>query len=145
MSDPRPDLGRLRIDRNATDSAPRRALAWSLGLALVAVPVVTAAYLYLRGNQGINVQVISVEVSGGSGGSVGITANGYVVARTRASVSSRVSGRLARLLVEEGSRVRRGEVMAEQDNADYTAAVAQAVAESLRTVASLAEAHAARD
>lgn len=145
MTDPRPDLGRLRIDRNAETHPPRRALAWSLALAAVASIFVAAVFLYLRGSGGTAVQTARAEVSGGGGGAVGITANGYVVARTRASVSSRVSGRLARLAVEEGSRVRRGEIMAELDNADYLAAVAQAVAESLRADATLREAQAARD
>jgi RND family efflux transporter MFP subunit len=116
-----------------------------LGLAGISVAFVAVVYLFFRGSAGIAVQVARVEVSGGSGGSVGITANGYVVARTRASVSSRVSGRLARLVVEEGSRVRRGEIMAELDNADYAAAVAQAVAESLRAEAAVTEARASRD
>lgn len=145
MTSPRPDLGRLRIDRHAAEPSPRRALAWSLGLAGISVAFVAVVYLFFRGSAGIAVQVARVEVSGGSGGSVGITANGYVVARTRASVSSRVSGRLARLVVEEGSRVRRGEIMAELDNADYAAAVAQAVAESLRAEAAVTEARASRD
>ncbi|NOT09582.1 MAG: efflux RND transporter periplasmic adaptor subunit [Gemmatimonadales bacterium] len=144
MTDPRPDLGRLRIDRNAADPSPRRALAWTLGLAATAAVFIAVVFFYFRGSAGTAVTVARVEVSGGGGGAAGITANGYVVARTRASVSSRVSGRLARLAVEEGSRVRRGEVMAELDNADYTAAVAQAVAESLRAEASLSEARAQR-
>ena len=102
---------------------------------------VAAILPQLRGNAGTAVTVARVNVSGGAGGSIGITANGYVVARTRASVSSRVSGRLA---VEEGSRVRRGEILAPLDNDDYTAAVAQAVAGSLRADAWLTEARAAR-
>lgn len=146
MTEPRPDLGRLRIDRDQGLPSPRRALAWSLLLTAVAVGFIAVVYLYLRGSAGTSVEVARVEVSGGSGGgSVGITANGYVVARTRASVSSRVSGRLAGLSVSEGSRVRKGEIIAQLDNADYRAAVAQAVAESLRTEASLSEARAARD
>jgi RND family efflux transporter MFP subunit len=76
---------------------------------------------------------------------VGITANGYVVARTRASVSSRISGRLASLGVEEGSVVRRGQVLARLENAEYEAAVAQAEADSLRAEAALTEARTARD
>jgi HlyD family secretion protein len=142
MTEPRPDLGRLRIDRKQPEPSPRRALAWSLGLGALAAVFIAVVFLYMRGSGGTAVQVARVEVSGGGGGSVGITANGYVVARTHASVSSRVSGRLARLEVEEGSRVRRGEIIAQLDNADFTAAVAQAVAESLRAEASLSEARA---
>jgi RND family efflux transporter MFP subunit len=141
-----PDLGRLRINR--TDSAPgeRRALKWTALLALAAVVFVAVAYFYLRGSGGTDVQVARVELSGGgSAGGVGITANGYVVARTRASVSSRISGRLAALSVEEGTVDRTGLVMARVDNADYVAAVALAEADSSRAVAAMLEAEATRD
>jgi len=67
------------------------------------------------------------------------------VARTRASVSSRISGRLANLAVEEGSVVRKGQVLAQIENADYAAALAQATADSLRIEAQLREAEAIRD
>jgi RND family efflux transporter MFP subunit len=143
-SSPRPDLGRLRIDRNQPATAERKALRWVALLAVLAAGFVGVIYLALRPG-GVDVQVARVEVTGGSSGSTGITANGYVVARTRASVSSRISGRLATLTVEEGSRVRRNQVLAQLENADYVAAVAQMVADSQRAEAALAEAQAVRD
>jgi RND family efflux transporter MFP subunit len=141
-----PDLGRLRINRTEVVEAPRRALKWTAALAALALAFVAAVYLYARTRGGTTVRVARAEVvGGGAEGGAGITANGYVVARTRASVSSKVSGRLAALLVEEGSVVRRGQVMARLENSDYVAAVGQAEAESLRAQASLAEATATRD
>jgi RND family efflux transporter MFP subunit len=68
-----------------------------------------------------------------------------VVARTKASVSSKISGRLAYLGVEEGSVVRRGEIIARLENQDYAAIVEQAEAEVLRSEAALQEARAQRD
>lgn len=141
---PRPDLGRLRIDRNPPAAGERKALKWVAGLALVAGVFIAVVYFALR-PASTEVQVAPVEITGGSGGGSGITANGYVVARTRASVSSRISGRLAILTVEEGSRVRRNQVLAQLENAEYVAAVAQAVADSQRAEAALAEAQATRD
>jgi RND family efflux transporter MFP subunit len=76
---------------------------------------------------------------------LGITANGYVVARTKASVSSKVSGRLAYLGVEEGSVVSRGEILASLENNDYKAVVSQTEAEVLRAEAVQVEAEAQRD
>lgn len=145
MTGPRPDLGRLRIDRNPP-ARPSGALKWPLLLAGLTVVLVGAGYLYLRSRAALSVSVAQVEVvGGGSPAAAGITANGYVVARTRASVSSRISGRLATLHVEEGSVVRKGEVLARLENADYVAAVAQAEADSLRAEASLGEAGAVRE
>ncbi len=139
------DLGKLRIDRTRSAPTPGRALKWSIGLALVAVFLVSGVFLYARQAAGTMVEVTRVEVVGGGGGGTGITANGYVVARTRASVSSRISGRLASLGVEEGSVVRTGQVMARLENADFAAVVAQTVADSIRAEAALREAEATRD
>ena len=143
MTAPPPDLSRLRIARDQPSAGQRSALRTSLLLAGGTVVIILAAYFFLRPTAGINVTVSRVEVSGGGGGGgPGITANGYVVARTRASVSSRLTGRLAELSVEEGTRVRRGQVMARLENAEYIAALAQAEADSARTEAALREAEA---
>lgn len=146
MTSTPPDLSRLRIARDEPSAAQRSALRTALILFGLAALVVAAAYFYFKPGRSLEVTVTRVEVSGGGGGSgTGITANGYVVARTRASVSSRLSGRLAMLAVEEGSRVRRGQVMARLENDEYLAALAQAEADSGRAEASLTEAIAQRD
>jgi RND family efflux transporter MFP subunit len=54
-------------------------------------------------------------------------ASGYVVAQRRASVASKGTGRLERLAVQEGSRVKQGEVLAELENNDVKAEYAQVV------------------
>ena len=143
MSESPPDLTRLTIDRDRPSSDSMRALRRNAILAAVVVGAVLGGSYVLRGPGGISVSVVRAEVVGGVGGQeVGITANGYVVARTKASVSSRISGRLEYLGVEEGSVVRRGEVLARLENAEYQAAVAQAEAELLRSRAGLREAEA---
>jgi RND family efflux transporter MFP subunit len=84
----------------------------------------------------------SSDQASGGGGTAGtsVTANGYVVARTRAAVSSKVPGRLAYLGVSEGSYVERGRVIARLENADYEAQVAQAEANVMSSRARLVEA-----
>jgi RND family efflux transporter MFP subunit len=90
--------------------------------------------------------VVAAASGGGTpGGGTSVTANGYVVARTRAAVSAKVAGRLASLGVSEGSRVRRGEVIARLENADYQAQVAQAQATEAAARADLIEAETERD
>jgi RND family efflux transporter MFP subunit len=146
MTQPAHDLSRLTIDRDAPSPGSKRALKLSGGLAAIAVVFVGGVYLANRAGGGVEVQVATVELVGaGMGNAVGITANGYVVARTQASVSSKISGRLEYLGVTEGSVVRRGEVMARLENQDYQAAVAQAEAQVLSRRASLREAIALRD
>ena len=55
-------------------------------------------------------------------------ATGYVVAQRKAAVASKATGRLEWLGVREGSRVKRGEVLARLENRDVTAAMEQAAA-----------------
>ncbi len=146
MSEPVHDLSRLRIDRDRPSPGSTRALRMSAGLAVAAVVFAAGVVWMTRGSTGHQVTVTLVETVGGEGSqSVGITANGYVVARTKASVSSRISGRLAYLAVEEGSRVRRGEIIARLENDDYQAILAQTQADQRRAEAALLEAEAQRD
>ncbi len=122
-------------------------MRFNIALAVVAVVLVAAAIWWLRGSRGeIEVTVARAAVSGaGGGGTAAITANGYVVARTKASVSSKIPGRLEYLGVDEGSQVAKGEVIARLENQDYRAAVAEARARLSSARAALREANAQRD
>ena len=57
-------------------------------------------------------------------------ASGYVIARRQATVSSKVTGRVVEVLVEEGDRVEAGQILARLDDASVRAASAQALAQS---------------
>ncbi len=141
------DLSKLRIDRE-TPSPVRRALRRNLMLAGAAVVVFVTVALVMRSGGATEVQVAVAEVVGGAasrGGATAVTANGYVVARTRASVSAKVAGRLADLRVSEGSFVRQGEVIARLENADYQAQLAQADANVATARAERLEAEAESD
>ena len=105
----------------------------------------------LRERSAVPVQTVVAMAStdpgakGSSAGATSVTANGYVVARTRAAVSSKVPGRLAYLGVSEGSFVNEGEVLARLENGDYEAQVAEATANLATTHAQQVEAEADRD
>jgi RND family efflux transporter MFP subunit len=71
-----------------------------------------------------------------------LNASGYVVAQRKAAVSSKSTGRLAFLGVEEGSRVKKGQVMASLENEDLTAARDQGVAQVKQAEADLVSARA---
>lgn len=62
-----------------------------------------------------------------------VTASGYIVARTRATLSSKVLGRVAWLGVQEGSRVRQGQVLARLEAPDLQAARDQVAAQLAQT------------
>src|SRR5688572_10289811 len=87
----------------------------------------------------------TLEQAGGSGqaGTPLLTASGYVVARRKAVVSAKIQGRLADLRVEEGSRVREGEVLARLESQDYEAQVARSRAQVQQAQAQIAASQAA--
>jgi HlyD family secretion protein len=148
---PSADLSRLRINRDAPPPEVRRALGRNVVLAVVALLLILGGFFFMRGGGAVPVQVVTVAAASGSdgGGSAGpgtsVTANGYVVARTRASVSAKLAGRIADLRVSEGSTIKRGEIIATLENADYGAQAAQAKAAVATARAELVEARAASE
>jgi len=148
VSGPAHDLSKLRINRDPPPEV-RRAFGRTLLIILVALAVVAAALFVVRRNSVAPVEAIVVEGSSSGGspaaGSTTVTANGYVVARTRAAVSAKIPGRLASLPVDGGSVVKKGEVIARLDNADYQAAVAEQKGNLANSEAGLIEAEADRD
>src|SRR5829696_6028850 len=144
-----PDLSRLRINRDAPPAPVRRALGRNVAIFGGALVVVAATAFTLKSRAVPTVQVVTAAAASGAGGSAAgatsVTANGYVVARTKASVSAKTAGRLTFLGVSEGSYVHRGEIIARLDNADFQASVAQAQANVATADASVIEATADRD
>ena len=123
MPDP-PDLASLRIDR--TPPPRRGGSPLLLGVLVFAMVVVSgfAALRFSRARAAIAVSVGTAEATGGgSATGAGISANGYVVARTKASVSSKVLGRLSWVGVTEGSQVKVNQIIARLESADYEAAL----------------------
>jgi RND family efflux transporter MFP subunit len=143
-----PDLAKLRINRDVPPPTLQRAVKRNLILGLAALFLLVGGFLFWRRGNAVSVQTAvatPLTAGGGSDGSAGtasVTANGYVVARTRASVSAKLPGRIAELRVSEGSTVKKGEIIATLENADYRAQLAQAEAALATARAELAEAQA---
>jgi RND family efflux transporter MFP subunit len=140
-----PDLAKLHIDRDAPAPGVKRAFTRTVWLAGAAIVIVAAIVLALRRGGPVPVQVVTVSLGATGGGAVGVVANGYVVARTKAAVSAKIPGRLASLSVSEGSFVRKGDVIARLESADYAASVAEAQAQLASARATLIELTADRD
>ena len=149
MTTPAHDLSKLRIDRDPPPQV-RRAFGRSLVFVGAAIVIFVGVALFLGNRRAVSVQttIATALPSGGvqaEEGSITVTANGYVVARTRAAVSAKIPGRIATLAVDGGSFVRKGEVIARLENADYVAAVEQARANLATARAQQLEAEADRD
>ncbi|MBK1701982.1 efflux RND transporter periplasmic adaptor subunit [Thiococcus pfennigii] len=118
-----PDLlEALRIDNGEREGRGDRRWLWPLVLVLVLALVGIGGYRALFG-QALTVDTIVVETRG-VGPATLLDATGYVVARRQATVSSKISGKLAEVLIEEGERVAAGDVLARLDDADAKAQVA---------------------
>lgn len=144
------DLSKLRIDRDQPAPAMKRAFVRVIWLAGAAIVFVAGLVIWMKRGSAVPVKVVAASVAavggdGGGGGSVGVVANGYVVARTKAAVSAKIAGRLVYLAVSEGSELREGQVIGRLENADYQAAVSEAEAQLASARATLVELQADRD
>src|SRR5262244_3309006 len=68
-----------------------------------------------------------------------LDASGYVTARRQATVSAKITGKVAEVLIEEGMRVKEGDVLARLDDIEAKAQLALAKAQLTATRAQLAE------
>ena len=121
------DLSKLKIDKMAGIYKPRkqrRRIHWIVALFLIAA----FGILYAEGifSPSVKVEVASVSQIYPSQTFTLLNASGYVVAQRKAAVASKVTGRLVSLSVEEGSRVKEGQVIARLESDDVTAALNQA-------------------
>lgn len=115
MNDKIARLAELQIDREA---APEGRSRWSLiVLAFLGFAAVVAIVIWAFGSNPVAVTIESVRLtqSGGSAASV-LDASGYVVARRQATVSSKIAGKILEVLVEEGVRVEKDQIVAYLDD-----------------------------
>jgi RND family efflux transporter MFP subunit len=133
MSDLKDELAALRIQREPVREG-RSWVKWVLLLVVLSGAGVGAWSWFTR-ERPIEVEVAAVsERAAGSQASV-LNASGYVTARRRATVSSKITGKVIEVNVEEGMSVRQGQVLARLDDSSHRAALglAQAQADAARS------------
>ena len=139
MADPSDRISKLKIDRSADKTAGRSRLLPAIGIAAVAV--VAILLIVLRpGSSGvlIETEVARKPPSVAAANSV-LDASGYVVARRQATVSSKVTGKVEQVFIEEGMRVEEGQVVATLDDSTQQAQLELAIAQVDSARAALAE------
>ena len=115
-------LNNLKIDRSAEPSeadSPNKLLL--LGIAVVLVGFFW--WLFLSDDELKEVTtftVKSLQMSDSSATSI-LDASGYVVARRRATVSSKVTGKVMKVFIEEGMYVEEGQLLAQLDDSTMKA------------------------
>ncbi len=123
------DLSRLKIDKSAQALRPsrRRRFLWPI-LALLATAALAALYAAGILAPAVAVQTATVSLVYPSQSFTVLNASGYVVAQRKAAVASKATGRLVALGVEEGSRVAKGQIIAQLEDGDAAAGRDQAAA-----------------
>ncbi len=126
-----PDLERLRIQRSGKEPVVAAFSRTHIILLLLGVVLVGLVGLYLWGPLKPATEVTTTVVSRlyPAQAYTVLNASGYVVAQRKAAVSSKSTGRLSFLGVEEGSRVKKGQILASLENEDLMAARNQAIAQ----------------
>jgi RND family efflux transporter MFP subunit len=137
------DLSKLKIDKSQiTVSKQKRKRSTYLAGAFLLIILIVVLYFAGFFTSTHTVQVTSVSLIYPSQTFTSLNASGYVVAQRKSAVASKVSGRLVSLAVEEGSKVKKGQVIARLENEDAIAARDQAEANLKVAGFNLDQAHA---
>ena len=122
------DLSALRIEREPLNTSGGRSVKWVV-LLLILGGAGGGAWYWLNRERPVEVEVVAVtERAAGTQASV-LNASGYVTARRRATVSSKVTGKVIEVNVEEGMAVREGQVLARLDDSTLQAGITLARAQ----------------
>jgi HlyD family secretion protein len=117
MASDKPSLEGLRIDRTEIEEERGgRGRLWII-LAVLLVAGLAAGWWFTR-PRGAEVRAVTAEQRAGGAATAGavLNASGYVTARRQATVSSKITGKVVDVLVEEGMVIREGQVLAHLDD-----------------------------
>jgi len=139
MSLAKPPLDGLRIQRGA-EQKPQPKM-WLPAAVVVAALLLVAAFWWHSGSnaEAVSIAVARDAMSGGGGERIVLNASGYVTARREATVSSKVTGKVTEVLIEEGMKVKAGQVVARLDDSNVKASLDVASAQLASAQAALAE------
>ena len=134
-------LDQLKIDRSAEPTDSGRPIKWFIGIAVLA-GIAFTYFLFDAPAGGDDLVDVSTAVarsaSAHAAGSV-LDATGYVVARRQATVSSKATGKVVEVLIEEGMVVAEGQLLARLDDSIPRAQLALAESQVAAAESSIAE------
>src|SRR5689334_10986008 len=115
------ELAALKIERPPEPKA-RPWIKWVV-LLVVAAAIGVGGWRYATRPRPIQVETAAVTARAAGTRAEVLTGNGYVTARRQATVSSKITGKLVEVNVEEGMAIREGQVLARLDDVQYRAAL----------------------
>ena len=138
MSPPKSPLDDLRIERGAGQKPQPR--LWLIVVGVVILALIGAALWWHSRSGAVVVQTAAARGGASEGGErIVLNASGYVTARRAATVSSKVTGKVVEVLIEEGMKVKAGQVLARLDDANIKASLKVVEAQLESAKAALAE------
>lgn len=121
------DLSALRIRREP--ERPRGTQRWLLVAAVLVVAAGVAAFLLVGGTLAPKkVETVTASIVTEGQATTVLSATGYVEAERKADLSPKITSRITELNVTEGTRVKKGDVIARLDHTDLDAQLADAKA-----------------
>lgn len=135
----KPTLDQLRIERKPEKESSGFFRKLLILLAVLLAAVAFAYFFWLRPDASVEVRTMVARTLGGSSGSTVLNASGYVTARRQATVSSKFTGKVTEVLIEEGMRVETGQVLARLDDSNIQASFRLAEAQLTSSRRSLKE------
>jgi RND family efflux transporter MFP subunit len=144
---PQEDLNKLKIDKSDKKSVLTGRKKKPFVVATIMVLLIAGLLLYYAGiiAPTTTVDVTTVSMVYPSQSVSVLNASGYIVAQRKAAVASKMTGRLTALLVEEGSIVKNGQILARMESSDVAAAKDQVAANLANARAMLKQARVERD
>jgi RND family efflux transporter MFP subunit len=144
---PQEDLSKLKIDKSDKKHVLAGRKKKPFVIATMLVLLIAGFLLYHAGiiAPTTTVDVTTVSMVYPSQSVSVLNASGYIVAQRKAAVASKMTGRLTALLVEEGSIVKKGQILARMESSDVAAAKDQVAANLANARALLKQARVERD
>jgi len=110
-------LDELRIERSSETG--KRNQPWLIVLAVVAVGLAAGGWWWLQAPAAVEVTSVTAKRLESSVAATVLNASGYVTARRQATVSSKVTGKVTEVLIEEGMQVDKGQLHDSNARADF--------------------------
>ena len=124
MSDKKDLLNDLKIDRSDNNNSEKSPLLKIITLVVASIFILAVTkFIFLSEGELLEVSAYKAKPAGQSNNSSAsvLDASGYVTARMKATVSSKITGKVLEVFIEEGMFVEKGQILAQLDDSSVQA------------------------
>ncbi|MGA1840897.1 MAG: efflux RND transporter periplasmic adaptor subunit [bacterium] len=132
------DLEILRIDPDLREDT-HQYKGWVFSVIVALIIGISFLVVYWRKRMPLKVEVIVARSTMSGQNRVILTASGYVEARRKATIASKITGRIKELYFEEGMKVHQDQILTQLDDSEARAQIESAVAKYKVTKAAIQE------